>query len=357
MFVLSLNYKKADLALRERFTLPEESAAVLLARLGGVYLSTCNRCELYGTGDPYEALEHWQEASGTRKGAEYILIYTGQRAVRHLFYVVAGLDSMALGEDEILGQMKRAFQFSQDRGYTDFELNTVFKAAITCAKKIKTETLLSKRSVSVATLAASVCHGFSGSGKKVLVIGAGGETGGKVVKNLISYGEFEVFAVSRRWDRSVSGVTAVDYGDRYRFMDEADMIISATTSPHYTVTYQRLRDCIQTAKPRLLLDLAVPRDMDSAIKALPGITLLTMDDFARRARENQKIRQDQLVPAEELVDQEMDTLRKELAFHDLLPVLRDRRDWMQLSYQFRDAATGAEFESFSAVLRRMEAEA
>ena len=199
MFALSFSYKTSGAEDRQCFSFDSETTEELLTSLAlssvqqAVYLFTCNRVELYAVGDACQALEVLCGFAG--KNADEVkskvLIFEGKSAVRHLFRVTGGFESMVVGEDEILGQVKKAYFFSKDRGFTDYELNTVFQSAIKDAKRIKTETLLSKSSVSVASLAASYCKSFLPGKKTVLVIGASGDTGRTAVKNLLSYGTDE----------------------------------------------------------------------------------------------------------------------------------------------------------------------
>ena len=166
MFVLSINYRIAGAEERQKFSLQEAEKERLYARLKereisqAVYLFTCNRCELYGIGRFYEALQVLAEVCGTDPSEmkEQVLVYEGRRAMVHLFRVISGIDSMVVGEDEILGQMRQAYLYAKERGAAAYELNTIFQAALAGAKKVKTDTLLSKSSVSVATLAAAKCH-------------------------------------------------------------------------------------------------------------------------------------------------------------------------------------------------------
>lgn len=364
MFALSLNFKTADILLREKFAFDNEKTLRLfnILKLNNiaecVYLSTCNRCEIYGVGNVYIALKIF---SGFAKISEetvknHILIFDGDSAVRHLFRVCSGIESMIFGEDEILGQIKNAFAFSQNNHAAGYELNTVFKGAITSAKKIKTQTLISKSSVSVATLAASKCHKFNGKTKKVLMIGGSGEIGSKVLKDLLSYGEFEIFATAREKHISSDRLTIISYADRYEYVNDADIIISATKSPHFTIVSDKLKNNISKFKPRLFIDLAVPRDIDEDVRSIPDVCLMHIDDFKDIAKRNSEIKKGELKTAEDIMREDMDTLLKELAFHSMLPKIQSIRDdeIKHFIYDFRDTANADEFESFIKVFSKME---
>jgi len=352
--------------LRQRFAFDSITAEKLLEtlRLSGisqaVYLSTCNRCEIYTDCNIYSAIDILAEFAGADVSGikNHLLVFEGENAVKHLFSVACGLDSMAVGEDEILGQLKRAFAFSSEKGFTDYEFNTVFKAAVTAAKKIKTTTLLSKSSVSIATLAATMCHKFSKGKKTALIIGASGEIGNKICKNLLSFGDFEIFATVREKHIRESGIKIISYSDRYLYADCADIIISATKSPHFTITVEKLSSFIKTKKPRLLIDLSVPRDIDEKVLEIDGVNLITIDDFEEAAKLNVSIKQREIASANEIVKSEVDALLKEMYFHSSLDFLnrfdeKNTMDFMHFVYSFRNCADAETFSAFINTVKKI----
>lgn len=367
MFAISINYKNVKTSVRERYAFDKEMAFLFLQRLKSdgiteeVYLNTCNRAEVYGNGDYEAAVKAMAEFSGVAASSlrDVAFIFEGDAAIRHLFRVTAGIESMVLGEDEVLGQMKDAYDFSRERGFTDFFFNKVFQAAITAAKKIKTDTKLSKSSVSIATIAASKCHNFMEGHKKIFIIGASGDTGSKLVKNLSSYHDSTIYATVRNNHVTDKNLTLVPYAERYHYIACADVIISCTKSPHYTVTYSKLKSEKLKEKPRLFVDLAVPRDIDEDVLKLAKSELITINDIEALARENNEIKKAELVVAEEIIEEAVDELLKTLYFHEFLsePDLMKNENEVVLSkfiYQYRDVATAEEFASFLKVLRRME---
>lgn len=355
MFCVSLNFHNTDVALRESFPHGPE---VLDALEEGVLLSTCNRVEVYGVGDVYAFVETW-----FREYKSKLFLYEDDLAIRHLFRVATGLDSMVLGEDEILGQLKSAYESAHAAGKTGYELNTIFRGAITAAKRVKTETLLSKTSVSVATLAASACVRFrdetlGGRRANVLMIGGSGDIGGKLLKDLWSYDRFDLTATVREHGIREKA-KAVDYTERYIALRDADIVISATKSPHFTVTAEAVEEAdAHGAEPkqRLYVDLSVPRDIDPALSPI-----LTIDDLQELASQNNERKQGAAAEAEAILAEELETLFKDLAFHDLLPLLNDppsgapalTEDWKRLLYTFREEASADEFRSFTRVLLRL----
>lgn len=369
MFAISINYKKIKTDSREKYAFDADNALLFLERLRkdgiaeSVYLNTCNRAEVYGNGDYETAVKAMAEFSGAEPSVlrEDAYIFEGKSAMQHLFRVTSGIESMVIGEDEVLGQMKGAYELSMEHGFTGFYFNKVFQAAITAAKKIKTDTKLSKRSVSVATIAANKCHKFIEGHKNILVIGASGDTGSKLVKNLISYHDSTIYATVRNRHVSDQNLTLVPYEERYRYIACADVIISSTKSPHYTVTYSKLRNEKLKEKPRLFVDLAVPRDIDEDVLKIDGSELITINDIEALARENNEIKKAEIVVAEEIIEEAVDELLKTLYFHAFmedfdLPQRDNKIDFTKFIYQYRDLATAEEFASFLGILRKMEAE-
>ena len=366
MFVVSIQYKHADTEFREKLALQPEEIRELQERLRkegleeAVYLHTCNRCELYGVGDHQTALRCLADASGTDPSQlrERALILEKERAAGHAFYVASGMDSMVLGEDEILGQLRDAYEKAKKNGYTGYQLNAVFQAAFSAAKKVKTDTLLSKSSVSVATLAAAEAHRFKEGKKQVLLIGASGDTGRKVMLNLLSYGDCTIIATYRHRHGIPEGVQPVPYEDRYRYIDKADIVVSATKSPHYTLTRFRIQEEGITEKERLFLDLAVPRDIDECVAELPGTKLLTLDAFEEIAREHNAQKEQEAVRAEEILKDCLAELQKDLLFHEQFDVIREMEkeqpaEVMKFIYRFRKQAEPMELRAFLEVLGRM----
>ena len=369
MFAISLNYKKATASFRQNlaFTQGEMAAFLISLKDAGLeeclYVSTCNRCEVYGVGNSRTALNILAEYGELEQHelTERALFYEGEGAVSHLFRVIAGLESMVLGEDEILGQMKEAYGFAKELDCTGYELNTIFQAAIRCAKKIKTETALSKTSVSIASLAATKCHHFMEGEKRVMILGATGDTGNKVMLNLLSYGDCKIFATKYHHHLDHPKVTVIPFEKRYEYINAMDVVISATKSPHYTVTYGKLNALPMHPKKRLFLDLAVPKDLDEDIVKIPNTTLLTIDDFQKIAKENNEKKQMEAHNGELLIEEEMDSLLKELQFHSfrrefqhMFQRKNKNMDLERFVYQYKDYATAEEFASFLHVLQQMK---
>ncbi len=370
LFAVSLNYKTAPLAVRQALTLDHEEQDLFLHQLKeagitqAVYLTTCNRSELYGAGDYHRALDIFAQAGGMSMSEliEHVFIYEDKKAIRHLMRVAAGMESMVYGEDEILRQCKEAYAASQAWDMTGYELNQIFQAAFMNAKKIKTNTRLSKSSVSVATLAASRVHQFlkQKENPKVLIIGAGGDTGNKVMKNLLSYRDCEIYVTERRRHITQEGITKLSYDDRYEIIPQMDAVVSATKSPHYAISAAKLVPEEMAKKERLFVDLAVPSDIDRHVTDFAYTEFLSIDDFEKIAAQNQKIKEEDIQAAEDYLEESLSDVAKELVFHRYIDAVKNSEYFTDASFRkflfgFKEEADDTELEHFLKVLIRMEA--
>lgn len=351
MECISISFKSAPEEIRRIFVFTQEEKKQLLEQAGqAVLLATCNRTEIYTSGKEslFPVLERLLAEKSGMEETELRRIakrFQGKKALEHLYRVTCGMDSMVLGEDEILGQVRQAYLFSCEEHRTGYELNTAFQGALACAKKIKTETDISKSSVSIATLvsnevfrtenarmkaegAQSAQSGHE-EGLRVLLIGGSGKMGSIILKNLLDRGSIQVYATKRNHsvtDRERSNLTVVDYGERYRYLELADVIISSTESPHYTITAGKAADFLKDGRERLFIDIAVPADIDREIALLPGCRLIAIDDFRELAGRNNLRKQQAIADAGELMNEELETLYKTLAFHEAAGQLNDWKE-------------------------------
>lgn len=374
MYCISISYKKADLDIRKKIKFTEEDCKNISENLLNrgiasecVILSTCNRTEIYycgGKGMESIIVKSIAEYSGAQEEllSKYLMLYSGDNAVLHLFKVAGGIDSMVIGEDEILGQTKSAYLLAKENNTVSYELNMIFQSAVACAKKIKTETALSKTSVSVATLAANKIAKF-GENVNVLVIGASGKIGMTVLKNLVSHKNVNVRATLRGNNtkklKSIEamGIDVVDYADRYSYMNDADCVVSATSSPHYTVTLYDLKKYLTDSRERLFIDLAVPPDIDSGVCKLDGVNLINIDYFKTLAKENNAVKLNCISDAERIISSEIDTLKKDMMFHYFLPSFSDVKESLKdrsiedIIYKMKSEASAELFSEFLTVLK------
>lgn len=364
MYCISINYKNSDVNIRKKLAFSESVQKDFLAEFitdenvsECLIVCTCNRTELYFCGNEQSVsiaenlLSRYCGIDCDLLKKHLYLFYAG-KAVCHLFRVASGIESMVIGEDEILGQIKLAYTSAKDMGMTGYELNMTFQSAMACAKKIKTQTALSKTSVSTATLAGNEIAHFKDR-VNVLVIGATGKIGTTLVKNLLSYKNVTVTATSRKHKAQTvqnrQSIAISDYADRYSYIDSADCVVSATASPHYTITYYDLKQSIKTDKPRLFIDLAVPPDIDSTVEQIKDLRFIGIDYFEKLAKGNNELKLDSVESAKEIIREECDVLKKDIAFHNFLPYMQTVKNKLsensleEIIYKFKANLPSDEF--------------
>ncbi|HJC47677.1 MAG TPA: glutamyl-tRNA reductase [Candidatus Lachnoclostridium pullistercoris] len=334
MYCISVSHKKAPVNIREKFALSNEEKAAFIQKLkknpqisGCVVLCTCNRSEIYITGSRTAIGELQREVAefknlSLQEILKYLNLYSGDRAIAHLFKVCCGFDSMVLGEDEILGQVRDAYQLSLEQNGADYELNVLFQRALAAAKRIKTDTNLSRTPLSIATLVANEVFHFEKEGeKRVMVIGMSGKMGSTITKNILSKPGIQVTGTYRShkpdfvMEVKSERVKLVEYKDRYRYMNDMDIVVSATSGPHYTVTKTELDQVLTDRKKRLFIDVAVPIDMDPEIRSEEGLTLYDIDYFETLSKNNTEIKMRELDRARALMEEDLDAAVREMMFH------------------------------------------
>jgi glutamyl-tRNA reductase len=351
LLALGISHKTAELAVRERLALPEGRAASLVAELvraaevqEAVAISTCNRTELYLiASDPVDAeslaLSALARQAGIRPTELLGNLYSlrGTDAVHHLFSVAAGLESMIIGESEIQGQVRRAYELALVEGTTGPVTNRLFRDALAAGKRARTETGIGRLRVSVSSMAVELAQQVLGDlgSRRVLVIGAG-ENGEVTARALADRGVHSIFVANRRYDRAIGlaqrfGGEAVRFDDLPELLGDADIVVSCTASPHQIVGREELAVVLEerVGRPLLLIDIAVPRDIDPAVRGLPGITLYDMDDLQHAVARNMSGREAEAAKAAQLVDQEVERFSHWLGSLEVVPTisaLRERGD-------------------------------
>jgi glutamyl-tRNA reductase len=351
LLALGVSHKTAPLDLRERLALTEGSAAGALRELtnaAGIHeaaaISTCNRTELYlVVSDPVEAestalgvLTRQAEIRPTELLGHLYSLRSGD-AARHLFHVTAGLDSMILGEAEIQGQVKRAYELALVEGGTGPILNRLFRGALAAGGRAREETGISEKNVSVPSVAVELARRTLGdlSERRVLVVGAG-ETAELLARALVTRGVSTVFVANRHYDRAI-GLAQRFHGNAVRFeelpeqLERADIVVSATNSPHHIVERDELEHVMEARGGRalLLVDIAVPRDVEPACREIPGVSLTDIDDVQQIVERNASGREAEARRAERLLDAEQDRFERWLAALEVVPTiaaLRERAD-------------------------------
>ena len=349
LLALGISHKTAPLELRERVALPEGRAASVLRELTAheaireaVAISTCNRTELYLVAtDPVEAenatLSVLSRQAGMRPTELLGSIYSlhGSEAVRHLFEVAAGLDSMIVGEAEVQGQVKRAYELALVEGATGPISNRLFRDALGAGKRVRTETAVSRSRVSVSSVAVELAAGAVGdlSQRRVLVIGAG-ENGELTAQALRERGVHTIFVANRRYDRAIGlaqrfGGEAVRFDDLPSELERADIVVSCTSSPHQIFGREELELVLENRgrRPLVLIDIAVPRDIEPSVRDLcSGITLFDMDDLQREVARNLSGREAEASKARTIVDEEALRFDRWLETLDVVPTISALRD-------------------------------
>ena len=331
IIMAGLDHSLASVALREKFSFTKTAVADAVAEFarkpgvrGAVLLSTCNRTELY------LSLEDDQNVAPDRllctaAGHPYegyaFVIREDEEAVRHLMEVASGLRSRILGEDQILSQVKTAAEISRQAQACDSALATLFRTAVTCGKQVKTNGHLTGVATSAAHMAVKAAQARLGSlsGKKGLVIG-NGEMGRRAAGLLRDAGcTVSVTLRSYHHGETVvpAGCSVISYDDRYQAMSGMDLVISATTSPHHTIYRQDFLN-IPNA-PRLLIDLAIPRDIEPSTGDLPGVTLLNVDDLG----ENLGADAEAIQQAQETISEYMERFHQWRVYRESLPALEE----------------------------------
>jgi glutamyl-tRNA reductase len=301
-----------------------------------VAISTCNRTELYlVVGDPVEAesraLAMLASQAGIRPTTLASSIYSPRNcdAARHLYRVTAGLDSMIVGEAEIQGQVKRAYE-AAIAGETAGPLtNHLFKAALATGKRVRTETAIGERQLSLPAVAVALAREQLGSldGRSVVIVGTG-ETGELTARALADSGGHTVFVASRRRDRAISlarryGGSSVSFDELPQALERADIVVSATSSPHLLLESAELAEVMKgrAGRPLFLIDLAVPRDIESDSAEIEGVSLYDIDDLQAVIARNRRVRQAEARTAEGILEEEIQRFAAWLGSLEVLPTL------------------------------------
>ena len=347
LLALGISHKTAPLELRERLALTEGRAAGVLndlrshAQVGeAAAISTCNRTELYLV--VTEAVEAENVALGalSRQAGirpteliESLYSYRGIEAARHLYRVAAGLDSMILGEAEIQGQVKRAYELALVEGATGAILNRLFRGALAAGKRVRGETRIGEGGISVPSAAVQLATRTLGdlNGRHVLLIGAG-ETAELTARALTARGVETVFVANRRYDRAIGlaerfGGSAVRLEDLPAQLEIADIVVSSTNSPHHLVEREELElvAAARDYRPLLLIDLAVPRDIDPSCREVTGVVVRDVDDVQTIADRNATGREVESRGAEVIVAAELARFERWLGSLEVLPTVASLR--------------------------------
>jgi glutamyl-tRNA reductase len=330
LVVIGLSHRTAPVELRERFAFPDSAIPGTLARLResghaeeAVILSTCNRVELYAavaSDDPptRSALERFFTRDGEYSAQATTALYSFRepQSIEHLFKVACGLESMVLGETEILGQMKKAYDLALQHKHTGACLNKAFQKAFNVAKHIRTHTQIQRGSISIASVAVDLAERiFSSLAERTVMVLGAGDTSEKTAKALLSRGARNLLVSNRSSDRAVVlaqalGGRAVPFDHWASEFGGIDIIISSTAAPHYVLDRVKLEPLIKLRGSRalLLVDIAVPRDIEPEVNFLENVYLYNIDDLQSIADGYLKQRQDQISHCETIIRERVQAL-------------------------------------------------
>jgi glutamyl-tRNA reductase len=340
LLVLGVSFRTAPLSLRERLAVGEERAAADLQALmkgaglqEGVLLSTCNRVELIASSDAHEqsvagALAYFNQRVAPDRVDASVYRHHGREAAKHLFRVASGLDSMVLGEPQILGQVKDAFASAQGLGTVGGLLGRSFERGFGVAKRIRSETALAAGNVSVSSIACDLAEKIFGdlAGRRILLVGAG-KMSEVAARSLTARGA-QLFVVNRSPERAEAlaaacGGVAKPLEALATELAEADVVISSTSKQDYVITYDLMHGVckMRRFRPLFIIDIAVPRDVDPRVDSLRNVFLYDMDDLQKVSRENMAARERAVIDAERMIDLELDELERWARSLELTPTI------------------------------------
>ena len=341
LLLTGISHKTAPVHLREKLAIGENllpEALHELQNLGAseaVILSTCNRVEIALTApdheEPSRVIEHflrdWKGSAAAFDGHLYSLEARG--AIQHLFRVAASLDSMVVGEPQILGQLKNAYAIARSEGTVGGLLEQVMTRAFGVAKRVRTETGIGQMAVSVSYAAVELARNIFGSlnGHSVMIIGSG-KMGELAAKHLHRSGAKRIFVTNRTWERAQEMAAtfkgqAIEYSNFTSMLHEVDIIIASSGAPHYILNREDMQRVIRARKnkPMFVIDIAVPRNIDPAVNDVEGVFLYDVDDLEGVVNANIKERSKQAEQAEAIVTDEVERMMSRLKIAEVTPTI------------------------------------
>lgn len=348
--MMGLNFKTAPVEIREVLAVPTGGIAAALERLSalpiseGILLSTCNRTEMYVVGESVDELyramtQYLMEMGGLTEAGRlvpHLYRHSGMGAVNHLFRVACGLDSMVIGETQILGQVRDAYRASSEAGIVGKTMHQLFEQAIAVGKRAQTETRIGQNAVSVSYAAVELAKKVFRSldGRRCMAIGAG-ETAKLTVKHLQASGVKEIIIANRTLERAENlakliGGSAVPMAELGQYLQTVDVVISSTGAPGYILTRPQVAEAVRQrrGRPIFLFDIAVPRDIDPEIGNLEGAFVYDIDDLQAVVNANLQERVEESRRVLRIIEDEMDKFRGWLASLEVVPTIKRLRDKM-----------------------------
>lgn len=341
--VTGLNHKSAPVEIRERLHIAEDRLPLLLRELHkqvpeGLIFSTCNRFEVLTQQENLEQsrekLVHFiseQQGVNPETFEPYMYFHAGPDAVHHVFRVASSLDSMVVGEPQILGQMKQFFALAQHEHTIGFTLNAVMERAFTVAKRVRTETQIAESSVSVSSVAVELATKIFGKldNKTALIVGAG-KMSVHAIRHLQSRGIRLIMVTNRTFQKAVEIAEqvkgrAIPFEELPLRLGDADIVISSTGSTEFIIRKEDVQKAMTARKnrPIFFIDIAVPRDIDPQVNSIDNTFVYDIDDLKNFAEKNRKERQKEAEKAEEIVMVEAQSFWQKLKTHDIHPTIRE----------------------------------
>jgi glutamyl-tRNA reductase len=344
VIVAGVSHATAPIDVREKLAFRPQEASKELARLRrkgfireGVILSTCNRTELYAVEEKGDGLARISEVFSDRLGedaAQFVYVRHDKDVASHLFRVAAGLDSMILGEAQIHGQVKDAWEHS--RGESGPILNRMFQSALLAAARAREETGIGRGAASVSSAAVQLAKKIFGglSGRHAMILGAG-DVAELALECLLSEGVRVAIVANRTFERAESlaerhGATAMHYEQSWESLREVDVLLCSTASPVPVVTVSRVREVIEARgdRPLCILDIALPRDVETAVGELDNVFLYDLDDLRAAAAANIERRVEDIPAAQQIIAEEVAKYWDWVAGLAAVPVVKEFREEM-----------------------------
>ncbi len=340
--ITGLNHKSAPVEVRERLAFDERSIPgalkVLRRRPGvveGMILSTCNRVEIAVSCDEGDGRRVIDEFLAETRNVQrdwlrpYLYTFEDRDAIRHLFRVAASLDSMVVGEPQILGQLKTAYALAKREGAVNGFMDTLLTRAFSVAKRVRSETEIGASAVSVSFAAVEMAREIFGSlkSKSVLIAGAG-KMSEAAARHLRRCGASKIFVTNRTEERAAAmarafGGEIVDYSNFAAFLPEVDIIITSSAAPHYILTKEDMANAIAARKnrPVFVIDIGVPRNVEPSVNELDNVFVYDIDDLQRVVENNVEARRHEAEEAEGIVAEEVERMLSRLKTRDVVPTI------------------------------------
>src|SRR5215208_4549902 len=331
-----VTYRNAPIHLLERFAFSDINRAynIFMDKSGlkeCIILQTCNRVEVFGasrTPSPNKLIQAWASAVNLEERFENIVETSSDKEVMlHLLKLAAGLDSLVIGEDQILGQVKRAFEFSRTKRYIGPHLSILFERAIKVGSRVRADTALNKGSVSIGSMAVNLASEYFDDlkGKKILLIGSG--EGASLIAKSLKLRNIDFMVTSRTFERAKSftdaaSVTPIPFEKALEMLHSIDLIFVSTIAPYYLLPYERIsKAMIRRKKALMIFDLSNPRTVEERVATLKKVKLINIDQIAEVVEKNIRSRKNEIQSASKNIDAEMKSVDTILKRRRIEPII------------------------------------